>query len=299
VQILPHAEFPDNEIMGVNLRVNLEVTHLAKLRPPREQVDSIAGNRAGRYFQEYSKMVDELIEAAMEKRIPATITPHIHRDWHKPGILPEISSEVTERLVMDVNRALNVAVALEALQIEPDYGREIFKVDTMGRVRQGGVSVELGSFGDFHEVMRAFMRHPEAMRGSLLLWDEERDRLRHAPAEEVSALEERITNPSNLARGLYVLTMDPEDRQRQARVASYVAGHAQVLFEFLNVTRRELPPDVRRQECDDLASGIGEQALRQLEQRGVRPEHLSVMRAQQARGLERWRAFGRPEFATA
>ena len=299
VQILPHEEFPDNEIMGVNLRVNLEVTHLAKLRPPAEQGDSIAGDRAGRYFQEYSKMVDELVEAAMEKRIPATITPHIHRDWHKPGLLPEISSQVTERLVMDVNRALNVAMALEALQSVPDYGQEIYKVDTMGRVRQGGVSVELGSFGDFHEVMQAFMRHPEAIRGSLLLWEEELARLRHAPTEEVLAFEERVTDPAHLARGLAVLTTDPEDSRRQGRVAAFVAGQAQILFEFLNVTRRELPLDVRRRECDELASKVGEEALQRLEQHGVRAEHLHVMRAQQARGLERWRAFGRPELATA
>ena len=56
---------------------------------------SVAPDRAGRYFTGYQRMVDELIDAAGAGRVAHTFTSHIHRDWHKPGILPEIADGVT------------------------------------------------------------------------------------------------------------------------------------------------------------------------------------------------------------
>ena len=184
-QPVEEPEFSETELLCVSLQVNLELAHLAKLSPPVAGNGSVAPDRAGRYFNGYQRMVDELIDAAGAGRVAHTFTPHIHRDWHKPGILPEIAEGVTRHLVRDVNRAIMAALVSGALRFDQSHGQRIAEVSTVGRVPTGSISLVIANSHDVFETVRAFERHPEAVRACLNLWQHEMQRLsRVADARE-------------------------------------------------------------------------------------------------------------------
>ncbi len=285
IQTVEEPEFDLTEILSVSLRVNLELPHLAKLSPPYRQDGSVAPDRAGRYFEEYQNMVEELIEAAGEQRPPRTITPHIHRDWHKPGLLPEISDEITRRFVTDVNRAFAVALALEVLHLDVSHNRRVAEVRTVGRVTAGGVSVEIAETHDLFDVLRAFERHPEAVRGCLRLWDEEKGRLAGSADEERV---NQVLNPAVIKRALFIAETRRDEDLRDARVADLVTGYAHLVTEMKEVTRPNIPARALLQEVADALAAVGKAALDDIGQQ-TSAESLRIMEARWAFGVENWR----------
>ena len=120
---------------------------------------------------------DELIDAAAVQRTARTITPHVHRDWHKPGLLPEISEAETRRHVTAINRAFAAGLAFDLVRLVVNHDHKVAEVRTVGRVATGGVTVVVATSHDLFKVLEGFEQHPEAVRGCLQFLDEELRRL--------------------------------------------------------------------------------------------------------------------------
>ena len=276
------------ELLCVSLQVNLELAHLAKLSPPVAGNGSVAPDRAGRYFNGYQRIVDELIDAAGAGRVAHTFTPHIHRDWHKPGILPEIAEGVTRHLVRDVNRAIMAALVSGALRFDQSHGQRIAEVSTVGRVPTGSISLIIANSHDVFETVRAFERHPEAVRACLNLWQHEMQRLsRVADARELP-LAQALEAGTALDTVLRIAESRRDEELRDDRVIGLVAGHCHLIGEEVGVGRPDLPERARRETAERLAIAANAAALERV--RGAQtPETFRKAEVLFGKGLERWR----------
>lgn len=287
-QPVEEPEFPLTELLCVSLQVNLELAHLAKLRPPVRSNGSAAPQRSGQYFEEYQRIVDELIDAAADNRIAGTFTPHIHRDWHKPGVLPEIAEEVTRDLVREINQAIMAAIVTGALRFGEQHGNRVAEVSTVGRVPTGSVSLILANTHDMFEAVRAFEQRPEAIRACRILWKHEIARLSRTATDESSALMQALTDGTKLAEILKIAEIREDEAFRDGRVMDLVASHAVLTGEMIHAMRPDLPEKARLAETDRQATAAGTAALERLKE-GETPETHRIVAALQAKGLERWR----------
>jgi PAS domain-containing protein len=285
-QSIEDDDLPANEILSVSLRVNLELQHLAKLSPPYRKNDSAAPDRAGKYFVEYQRMVEQLIDAAAEGRPPDTITPHIHRDWHKPGLLPEISEEITRRFVAQINKGFAVALALKALSLDVRHGNRVAEIRTVGRIPTGSVSVDITDSHGMFEIVRAFALQPEAVRGCLRLWEHELKQLAATAAPDEGLLE--IARPEVVETILMVAETRRDEALRDAKVSDLITGHCHMLWEAMEAARPNLGADIVLKETEKLIAATRDGAFALLRAR-TSAEAFRIMESRHAFGVEKWR----------
>jgi hypothetical protein len=234
-------------------------------------------------------MVDELIDAAGAGRVASTFTPHVHRDWHKPGILPEIAEGVTRLLIRDVNRAIMAALVTGALRFDQRHGERVAEVKTVNRVATGGIALVIAHSHDMFETVRAFERHPEAVRACLVLWRDEMLRLSRSAEADGSPVLTALKAGTALDKVLRIAESRRNEDLRDDRVMMLVAGHGHLIAEAIAAARPDLPERTRRDEADRLAVAAGKEALARLKD-GQTPETFSTMEDLHGKGLEHWRA---------
>lgn len=285
-QTVEEEAFPTREMLSITLRVNLELAHLAKLSPPFRSDGSAAPDRAGRYYDEYQAMVTELINAGADKRVARTITPHIHRDWHKPGLLPEISEAETRRHVTNINKSFAVGIAFDLIRRTVNHDRRVAQVRTIGTVATGGISMEIADSHDMFRILEAFEHHPEAVRGCLHFLAEEVRRLEGTTDASVLA---RAADPKHVVTILLMAESRRDENRRDGRVADVVTGFAQLVHDLVTVTEPALPSRIQTDRANGKLVELGRAALPLLAEAGVPKENLEIMDTIYARGLERWR----------
>jgi hypothetical protein len=277
---------PPTEIMCVTITVDLEISHLAKLSPPSQNTNSVAPDRAGKYYREYQMMVNELIEAAAVNDTPNTITPHIHRDWHKPGLLPEISDQITKKLTAELNKGLVAAIALDALSFEVRHGKAVTEVKTLGRVRSDGVHVTICDSHDMFEVVKAFGLRPEAIRACLRLWDEKLEEVA-TQSEKNIALEE-IADSGVVEKILMVSGVRRDTEIRDNKVTNLIEGHCNLLANANEIAYPSLPISAVQEKTETLIATTRNTAFSSLTP-NLDSEAISVLESLHARGVEQWR----------
>lgn len=90
-----HGMYSPQKIVCINLRNNLELTSLVKLKPGYEDDHhNVSDPPEGRYNRAYNSRLKRLRGVGDRDGKAAgavcTVTPHLHRDWHLPGYLPDI-----------------------------------------------------------------------------------------------------------------------------------------------------------------------------------------------------------------
>ena len=285
-QPVEEAEFPLNEMTSIALRVNLELSHLAKLSPPYNDRGTAAPDRAGRYYEEYQTRVNELIDAAADKRTPKSITPHIHREWHKPGLLPEISEAETNRLVDSINRAFATAILFDLLKLVVNHDRRVAQIRTIGLLATGSVSVDVAETHDMFNILKGFEQHPEAVRGCILFLKAEEKRLENSVDETIL---DKLKEPQKLISILRMSESRRDETTRDKRVAEVVGGFARVIHDVVSMTTPNLPVRSQFDQAEKLLKEVGESAFEEIAQLGAAREEMDVMETVFARGLEIWR----------
>jgi hypothetical protein len=167
---LEAEEFSAQELLCVNTRVNLELTHLAKLHPGdgRTNVNVAA---LGSYARAYRDMTDGLIEAELSpERRAHDFTPHLDASWHRPGALPEIFPELTRAVQQDFARAIVVSSAFGLLKFEREYGRPVAIFSTIGRPGGSPVDLQLAVTNDLWVALAAAAKRAELTRAALRFW---------------------------------------------------------------------------------------------------------------------------------
>lgn len=101
VGFMVEPAFDDQRLNCFNFRLNLSVEDLSLFK------------KGGMYQAAYKKAHDLLLKEEHDKgKTPSVFTYHIHKDWHRPGVLPEFSSEEQKQLTASVLQAYVVGHAL-------------------------------------------------------------------------------------------------------------------------------------------------------------------------------------------
>lgn len=170
-------DFTHYELLCVNSRLNLELSHLAKLAS-----GDGAGSETlkGRYYKAYSDRLERLIRDEIEIRKigsrqqrTSVLTPHIHKAWHRGSVLPEVSLETQRRIDLDAGRAAVAALGLRLVQKEIEFGRAVTYFSTVGRPSVDTMRIAIAETDDVWQQYLALQEKAELKRMALDVWGSE------------------------------------------------------------------------------------------------------------------------------
>ncbi|MFD0936551.1 hypothetical protein ACFQ12_15385, partial [Methylobacterium trifolii] len=139
-----NAVYARTELLCTHVRANLDLSDLRKLHPG-DGSEHARGAAMGIYRKAYLDEVAPLRSPAnVLGRGSGRITPHVDRNWHKAGILPEIFPHSQKQVSDEIDRAIVLAMVLGILPKSVPEGRGPITAIDLSRL-PGGV-------GDVREV---------------------------------------------------------------------------------------------------------------------------------------------------
>lgn len=104
--ILANNQFSDTRLSCATFAMRLEASDFSKFA------------LHGEYQVSYQARIDELLQQQFDRPGEATgvFTPHISKDWHKPGMLPEITREIERKRNEQALQAFFLGYAQELFQ---------------------------------------------------------------------------------------------------------------------------------------------------------------------------------------
>lgn len=281
--VLP--EFSKHELLCVNHRVNLELRHLAKLNPGGLPSANVNETPRGRYFGAYADRIGRLIDEEItsralgsDRRYTSTVTPHIHRDWHRGGRLPEIFPEIQQREQLDSARAFIVALGLGLIQRESDYGRPVANFSTIGRVPHGGLRGRLADTSRLWDILNAFEQRADIIRASLDAWSAEKGAL--LPGSDMNALA-LVNEVCGVGTVLHILEIGRERQEvdrREFACANLFTARRILLSEIADAVLGHLEPPGRDAVVADFETRSWEEGFAAFQAQGTREETARSLR---------------------
>lgn len=279
---LVEDEFPAHTLSCLSLRVNLMLRDLRKLNPGLRADSNVSAAQQGIYYAAYRKMVDGAL--AHERDHPGTpnpfFTPHLDKQWHRPGVLPEIDPALEAMQDRALYDAYVGGVALDLLGWSQRSGGPVTVYrDHRRRGKADFEQVLLKMHDDLSVIDR--MGNEPAMVSSIL---ERMSELAAAPprAGASDPLYEGLTNAQTLARICRLL----EDRTRAEQAGRLAEGALASLFRHLRDAHdrrhRHLEDDQRLETLERIAEEIIAAAEQELTQ--VLPEDTLRLGLRMARG---------------
>lgn len=166
--------FSKHDLLCVNFRLNLTLDNLSKLSPGDANYRNINAKPPGEYQLAYNRMVESMIQSQLKGEPRSRIfTPHVHRDWHRPGVLPEVSPERDREIREGAMRAATAAICFDLVtHLELD-GREVTHFSTLNRFPGvlEPVDREIASTHDLAQVVLRLARMADLVRLSEMFWD--------------------------------------------------------------------------------------------------------------------------------
>lgn len=282
---LVEPQFADQQLYCVNVHFNFSLDQLAKLFSGTGMSPNIHSPGQGSYEKAYRSRINELIQwsARNPNEICPTLTPHLDRDWHKPGTLPEIIAGVQTSTDQSIFRGLVRGLSMQWLQREDEASRSIFAFYDPTRKAQGVNRSVIGSGAEAGDLYLALRDQPHIIFSINQGWD---DLVASIPRQEIG--KEAGFQGSMLVSGLLsvpVLTqllaisrnrsLGDVDQITAAAVTAYFA----VLRNLIDHYRTDLSSIGKRDLFDRLARGISEQAITDMEaQQSLNEDVLSLVR---------------------
>ncbi|MCP5420868.1 MAG: hypothetical protein H6970_09360 [Gammaproteobacteria bacterium] len=257
-QPLIEDEFPDDSLLCLNTCVNLSLQQLRKLHSGDRQHANIAAPQTGSYAQAYREMVERILadKRAHPEGPARDFTPHLDREWHKPGLLPSLFEDHLEEQQSRLLRAYVLGVALGLLSQEQRHAQPVTVF--CDRERQGTPAGErvIQTAHDDLALLDVLRVQPETV-AALLDWagklrekavDEQGER---AARPEQTVLYRGLRAPATLARILRLSTRrDPalkaDEKTSQAIQALFELFKEQVqatLFDLASPEQKALAAD--------------------------------------------------------
>lgn len=261
---LIEPEFPDHTVLCLSTQVNLTLADLAKLDPGLGAGQNVSARQPGVYFSAYQAMVSRAL--AHERSNPGTpnpvFTPHIHRDWHKPGVLPEIHPELEGNQTRDLMDAYACALALDLLPLATRDGESVTLFRDPVRLGTSGYERVLLARQDDLLLLETLARESGVVAAVL----DRRAALASAPMPpDGDALYQGLTRPATLARMGRLIA----DRTRAERGEAMAEGVIKALFDNLETAserlHRGLGPNERRKRLAEAGEALIAAALAELE----------------------------------
>ncbi|WP_238475139.1 tubulin-like doman-containing protein [Azospirillum cavernae] len=116
------AMYDPQRLSCIQFRNNLELTALVKLKPGyRDEHHNVSNPPEGRYHRAYQSTLERLRgqTGADGTATVCAVTPHLHRDWHLPGYLPDIFEATAQSWRERSLQAFTQALALDLLKQNP------------------------------------------------------------------------------------------------------------------------------------------------------------------------------------
>lgn len=276
-------EFSMYELTCMNTLVNLDLNQLAKLST-QDVVMGIPGNK-GTYYREYEKMVQGLVADVASEKKSGQFTPHIHRDWHIPGILPEIDPTWGDQLVSKISRGLVVARAMDLLSSKTEYGNQAIAYSSVGRLKTGGAHDVICKGADWFLAAKEFEKKPALADDALAFWEQTLnvmgdERRRPVETADKSYAYQALVNPEFLTRLMEVSATRIEPNQRDKKTSEAIAAWASLIDEMVERYRGDMGLVGRKQETERLIEDTKHDAIELLRKHLpgeiIRPIELAV-----------------------
>jgi hypothetical protein len=300
-QPLVEEEFSDETLLCLNTCVNLTLQQLRKLHPGAADGRRAATVPPGAYYQAYQDMVRRILAAkrAAPQQPAGDFTPHLDREWHKPGVLPDIFPADTEAQTARLLRGYVLGVALELLRWEHRHGQPVTVfVDPQRQGTPAGERAVLDRHADL-ELLALLRARPEIVAAILdrAAWLREQGwdaRGQRAARPEEAVLYRGLSSAETLARILRLSA----NRDPAARADEHASQALAALFglfrEQVEATLTELAAPEQRERVAEVWAVQLRDALTLLQQppMPLREEPLRTVRGltegTRARLLQEW-----------
>ncbi len=264
-------EFSPYELICVNLRVNLELRHLAKLNIGSGETDSIHERAEGRLADAYNGMVTKMIAARRGAGPGSEFTPHVDKTWHLPGVLPEIFMELDAKISGDSAAAFVIAMLHGLLRRDFEYSEPQVRFTTRGRGMRGAMEEVIGQSHDPWQMYKDFSRNTPVVHAAKEFWDFTISRNADSLTEHSSY--RHLTDPANIIE-LFKLVGnradEPENRD-DAAIACLQAWMG-LLQSLAAAQKPTLTPRGHRMEMQKLVDDLGPSLLEALRAEEYGPE---------------------------
>lgn|GEM_PF-5753201 len=264
-------EFSPYELICVNLRVNVELRHLAKLNMGSGEAASVHERAEGRLTDAYNGMVDRMIAAQRGTAPGAEFTPHIDKTWHLPGVLPEIFVELDEKISGDSASGFVVAMLHGLLRRDFEYRQPQLRFTTRGKGMRGAMDEVIGHSHDPWQMYKDFSRNTPAVHAAGDFWTFARNR----PAESLQDHPSfrQLTDPAALADMLKLaLNRSDEPDARDQAATACLEAWMNLLLDLIAVQMPAISRRGHRQELQQIIDEAGPRMLEALRADGHGPE---------------------------
>ena len=233
-------EFSKFELICVNLRVNVELTHLSKLHPGDDRSRTVHAKDEGRMHDEYRQMVDRMIQA---RRMDTTgdFTPHVDRNWHLPGALPEIFADKEEAIDDALARAFVIASTHELLIPDTSHGEPVFHYSSEGMGLPRGKAIDAGEVAtgsDLFDAYQVFKTKAQLVHASVDFWEFTSNRAKGSFEGHPSY--KALLNADNVLKLFDIAARRNESEERDAVLATVLEAWIQLVRELVIAQRHDL-----------------------------------------------------------
>jgi hypothetical protein len=277
-------QFADQELYCVNLHFNLPLDQLPKLVSRHAVATNINAPAEGRYEQAYRRRIGEIIEWAAHRpgEICPTLTPHLDRGWHRPGVLPELFREQADAESESLYRALVVLLGMGLVRREVGTEGDVLAFYDPTRKAQGNNRSVIASGHGAGVLLKTLRSRPDVVLSATGGWA---SILAEVPVsargseESFRGLEPvtRLTDPSLMA-DLLTLARERGRAEADTDAAAAVAAQLRLLRELIETLRSDLDRDGRRRTFARLGGDLADAALTEVRNRSLlTPDTLAMV----------------------
>lgn len=240
--------FSRYELLCVNFRLNLTLDNMSKFSPGDADYSNINAKPPGEYQLAYNRMVETMIQSEMKgnQRSPV-FTPHVDRDWHRPGVLPEISPD-RDRAIRDATmKAAAVSICFNLLQPLELDNRAVTHFTTRNRLPGQLASVDrlVAKTHDLMPVVQAFIRMTDLVRLAESFWTETKAAARAGRVPAASLLQDLLT--PDKVRDMLEISADRTNPGLVDGLASdLIMAWCRSVGDAVQTTNRELTHQARK-----------------------------------------------------
>lgn len=216
VRTLVEEEFPANELICYAMRGNLALDDVAKINPGPDGTAAAGDIGEGPYHAAYRQRVEALLDFELNQPQGifegAMMTPHVAREWHKPGRLVPIFDRMRSKLQEQLQKAYVVAQALPGLldRLTLEGAGDVTYLDLSRLLaRRGDRHVLVRSHDDWR-IYQALMAQAQFVAPVLVAWKE------WVQAYAGSAAESPVADPA-LTERLLALALNQVDGVERKR----------------------------------------------------------------------------------
>jgi len=287
VRTLVEDEFPDTELLCYAMRGNLALDEIAKINPGPKGEAAAGDIREGPYHAAYRERVETILDFEFSRPRGvfegATMTPHVTKDWHKPGRLVPIFDALRIEQEQRLNNAYVTAQCVPGLLDRLTLAGlgNVSYLDLSRLVAQPGDRYELVRSHDDWAIYQALSNMAQLIGPILIAWTE------WLSGYSGAAEESPVANAEITERLLTLALNQIEAQSRRRAVPGLLRAQFALIRGVVDQRNSAQAYHARVQRQVDIVKALGETTFGRLAQ--VSPDILGDIRATYNREVARIR----------